>query len=149
MQEVKILIEQDYSYVLTNIARNVYELNLRTLTYHCKESLPKEFKFPPPPTTISPPLPLAVQRCAIYCKYTVWEILAGLRGAHCNVAPVTWNRFSAFKGTVSPDIGYYFRVWKIKSVLFVELLIIFTVLFHIVFDVLKLIYLSCFYKNAY
>jgi hypothetical protein len=35
----------------------------------------------------------------------------------------------AFKGTVSPDIRLYFRVWKIKSVLYIGPLMIFTYFF--------------------
>jgi hypothetical protein len=43
------------------------------------------------------------------------------------------------KGTVSPDIGYNFRVWKIKSLLSVEPLMIFTFMFYIVSDIFKLV----------
>jgi hypothetical protein len=50
IQEVKILIEQDY--VLTNIVRNVYKLFTNTDT-----SLAKEFKMPPPPAHHNFPAP--------------------------------------------------------------------------------------------
>jgi hypothetical protein len=47
---------------------------------------------------------------------------------------------TVLKDTVSPDIGYNFRFWKIKPipVLSVELLMNFTFLFYVVSDIFKL-----------
>ncbi len=60
------------------------------------------------------------------------------RHLHCTV-----------KGTVSPDIGLHFNVWKIKLVLYAGLLMVLTFFYFVVPEMFKNLYLNCFYENTY
>ncbi len=42
-----------------------------------------------------------------------------------------------FEGTVSPDIVFYFRVYKLKSVLLVRPLLVFTFFYYVVPEIFK------------
>ncbi len=48
---------------------------------------------------------------------------------------------ASFKGTVSPDITFYFRFGKIKSVLFVRPLMAFNFCYFLVLKICKYVYI--------
>jgi hypothetical protein len=50
------------------------------------------------------------------------------------------------KGTVSPDIAFYFRVYEFKTVLSVRPLMVFE---FVVLEIFKHTFLNCFYENTY
>jgi hypothetical protein len=54
-----------------------------------------------------------------------------------------------FKGTVSPDIAFYFTVYKLKSVLSVRPLMAYKFVYFVVLLIYKHTFETCFYENAY
>ncbi len=53
------------------------------------------------------------------------------------------------KGTVSPDIAFYFRFCKIKSVLSVRPLVVFNFYYFLVLQIFKYTFENCFYESTY
>jgi hypothetical protein len=49
----------------------------------------------------------------------------------------TGSGSAPLKGTVSPDIGIYFRFWEIKSVLSAGPLLVFTIFYFVVPEIFK------------
>ncbi len=53
------------------------------------------------------------------------------------------------KGTVSPDIAFYFRVYEFKTVLSVRPLMVFEFVCFVVLEIFKHTFLNYFYENTY
>jgi hypothetical protein len=53
------------------------------------------------------------------------------------------------KGTVSPDIGFYLKVYKIELLLFVGPLMVFTFFYFVDHEIFIIIFQNCFYENTF